>query len=267
MKLTLHTPPEVPLEAELISPNSFSGLSESEVSALTLHHGNRKEALGEFFTVSGKMNGRLEIEGDLSFVKLLGKNMAGGEMIIEGNVSGHLGVGMSGGHIIVNGDVQDWTGENMTGGTITINGNAGHMVGSGVRGAEQGMQGGQIFVHGNCKNETGGAMRRGLVVIGGNSGDFTGLNMVAGTVIVLGEMGIRTGASMKRGSVISMKPTRIIPTFSYSCTYKPIFLRFYLNYLREVGFEIDDAWLNGNYQRWCGDAMALNKGEILLYQS
>ena len=128
------------------------------------------------------------------------------------------------------------------------------------------MQGGQIFVHGNCKNETGGAMRRGLVVIAGNSGDFTGLNMVAGTVIVLGEMGIRTGASMKRGSIISMKPTRIIPTFTYSCTYNPIFLRFYLNYCREVGFEIDDAWLNGNYQRWCGDAMALNKGEILLYQ-
>jgi formylmethanofuran dehydrogenase subunit C len=267
MKLTVHTPPEVPLEAEILSPTSLAGLSEAEVSALIVHHGNRKEALGEFFSVSGKMNGRLELEGDLSFVKLIGQGMADGEMFIEGNVSGHLGCGMSGGRIVLNGDAQDWVGEDMTGGSIMINGNAGHTVGSGVRGAEQGMLGGEIFVRGNCKNEAGGAMRRGLVAIGGNSGDFTGLNMLAGTVIVLGEMGIRTGSNMKRGSVISMNPARMIPSFSHSCTYQPIFLRFYLNYLRDVGFEIDDAWLNGSYQRWCGDAISLNKGEVLLYQS
>jgi formylmethanofuran dehydrogenase subunit C len=267
MKLTLHTAPEVPLEAEVIGPTSLNGLTEAEVSALTVHHGNRKEALGEFFTVTGKMNGRLELEGDLSFVKLLGKGMSGGQMIIDGNVSGHLGVGMSGGRIVVNGNAQDWVGEDMKGGSIIIKGNAGHMVGCVVRGAEAGMQGGEIIVHGNCKNEAGGGLRRGLIAIGGNSGDFTGLNMLAGSIFVLGEMGIRTGAGMKRGSIVSMKPAQMLPTFSYSCAYQPIFLRFYLNYLRELGLVIDDAWLTGSYQRWCGDSIELNKGEILLYHS
>jgi len=108
-------------------------------------------------------------------------------------------------------------------------------------------------------------MRGGLIAIGGNTGDFTGVNMLAGTIIVLGEMGIRNGASMKRGTIISMHHAPMIPTFSYACTYNPTYLRIYLSYIRKLGMEVADEQINGNYKRWIGDAIELNKGEILLY--
>jgi formylmethanofuran dehydrogenase subunit C len=122
-------------------------------------------------------------------------------------------------------------------------------------------------VFGNAGNEVGGGMRRGLIAIGGNTGDFTGVNLLAGTVVVFGHLGDRTGAGMKRGSIVSMHPTEMLPTFSYACTYRPVFLRLYLSYLRGLGFPIADAQMNGSYQRWCGDAVELNRGEILYLDS
>jgi len=153
----------------------------------------------------------------------------------------------------------------MTGGRVIIKGNAGHMVGSAYRGDAVGISGGEIIVHGNVRNEPGSAMQNGLVVVGGNSGDFTGVNMHAGTIIVLGEMGIRSGAGMKRGTILSMHNADMLPTFSYACTYHPSFVRLYLAYIKKLGLTIDDAQLVGDYQRWIGDAIELNRGEILLY--
>ncbi len=108
-------------------------------------------------------------------------------------------------------------------------------------------------------------MRNGFVAVGGNSGDFTGVNMLAGTIIVLGEMGIRSGAGMKRGTILSMHNADLLPTFSYACTYHPTYVRLYLAYIKKLGLTIDDAQLVGNYERWIGDAIELNRGEILLY--
>jgi formylmethanofuran dehydrogenase subunit C len=139
------------------------------------------------------------------------------------------------------------------------------MVGSGYRGSTIGMQGGEIIVHGNVKNETGHVMRRGLIVVGGNSGDFTGVNMVAGTIIVLGEMGIRTGAGMKRGSIVCQTKSELLPTFTHSCDYQPLFLQHYFKYLKSIGLAINDSLFNGSFERWCGDSVELNRGEILLY--
>ena len=118
------------------------------------------------------------------------------------------------------------------GGRIIIKGNAGHLVGSASRGSPAGLQGGEIVVFGNAGNEVGGGMRRGLIAIGGNTGDFTGVNMLAGTVVVLGQLGARTGAGMKRGSIVSMHPAEMLPTFTYACSYRPVFLRLYLAHLR-----------------------------------
>ena len=267
MKLTLRTAPEVPLEAEVISPATLFGKSAQEIHKLTLFYGNRTAELGEFFRVEGEANGVLELEGDLSRVKLIGSDMSDGQLIIDGDVGTHLGACMSGGEIVVNGNAGDWVGREMNGGRITIKGDAGHMVGSAVRGSAVGILGGEIIIHGNCRNEVGSGMRRGLIVIGGDSGDFTGVNMLAGTLVVLGRLGIRTGAGMRRGSIVSMNGAEMLPTFSYSCTYRPGFLRFYLNHLRQLGLPVSDDQMQGNYQRWCGDAIELNKGEILIYQA
>ena len=265
IKLILHSPTDVPLEAHCISPDTIMNLSQSGVEHLEVIHGNEKAPLGDFFTVKGKGQETIHIEGDTSNVKFLGAGMSHGEILIDGDVSMHLGWNMSGGNIIVKGNAGDWVGPEMTGGRITIEGNAGHMVGSAYRGQSVGILGGEIFVHGNVKNEAGHAMRRGLIAIGGNAGDFTGVNMLAGSVIVCGEMGIRPGAGMKRGTIVSFSQSEMLPTFEFACTYHPVFLRFYLQHLRNNGFEIDDRFINGRYDRWSGDSIELNRGEILLF--
>ena len=265
MKLTLHTVPEVPLEAALIGPHLLAGMDESAVAKIQLHHGNQIVCVGDFFKVEGKSNGTLHLEGDLSRIKHLGAGMTLGQMYIHGHAGAHLGTGMSGGEIQVEGNAADWVGAEMLGGRIIIKGDAGHMVGSAYRGSIAGMLGGEIIVHGSVKNETGHAMRNGLILVGGSSGDFTGVNLLAGTIIVIGETGIRTGASMKRGTIVSMHNTEILPTFTYSCVYHPIFMRMLLQYAKDHGLAVTDNQLDGRYHRWCGDSVEQNRGEILLY--
>lgn len=267
LKLTLHTQPDVPLEAELLSPDQVSGLNDSAVAAIKVQHGNQSATVGDFFTVEGKGDGELHLEGDLSRIKLIGTMMSAGKIVIEGNIGAHLGAGMSGGEIVVTGNAGDWVGPEMIGGRITIRGDAGHLTGSAYRGSPVGMQGGEIIIHGNVKNETGHAMRNGLIAIGGNCGDFTGVNMLAGTIMVMGEPGIRSGAGMKRGTIVSMHDTELLPTFSYSCLYRPVFMSMLLQYLKQLGMEVDDKQLAGEYYRWCGDSVEMNRGEILVYKT
>ncbi len=267
LTLSLHTAPTVPLEAEVICPDRLAGLTASQVAALAVHHGNEQARVGDFFHVTGNGDGDIRLEGDLSRVKFIGTGMSGGRMVVEGNVGLHLGTGMSGGEILVQGDASDWVGPDMSGGRIIIKGNAGHMVGSAYRGSAVGIHGGEIIIHGNAGNEVGSAMRNGLIAIGGDCGDFTGVNMLAGTILVLGELGWRTGAGMKRGSIVSMHNAELLPTFSYACTYQPAFLRLYLFHLQSLGLPVNEAQINGQYQRWSGDAVELNRGEILLLVS
>lgn len=266
LDLTLHTAPAVPLEAEVLTPSRLAGLSPLETARLPVVHGNQAAELGEFFRVAGGAGGEIHLTGDLSRVKLIGAGMTEGGIVVHGSVGMHLGAEMSGGEILVEGDAGDWVGPEMTGGRITIRGNAGHMVGAAYRGGKVGMRGGEIVIFGNAGNETGNGMRRGLIAVGGDAGDFTGVNLLAGTIVVLGRPGWRTGAGMRRGTIVSMHPAELLPTFSFSCTYCPVFLRLYLPYLRRLGLPVTDAQVRGSYQRWCGDAIELSRGEILLLQ-
>jgi len=268
LTLSLHTSPEVPVEADVLCHDRLNNLNESALPALTVFHGNEQVALGDFFKVQGNYNGELRIEGDLSKVKHIGSGMTGGKLTVIGDVGAHLGAGMSGGEIVIEGNTADWVASEMTGGRIIIKGNAGHMLGSSIRGSATGNTGGEIIVHGNVGNEAGQAMRNGLIVIGGNSEDLTGVNMLSGTIIVLGKMAIRNGAGMKRGSIISMHGAEeMLSTFTYACTYNPTYTRLYLEYIRDFGLQVDDAQLTGNYERWVGDSIELNRGEILIYKN
>ena len=267
LNLNLHTSPDVPLEADAISPDKVVGLNESKVAALPVHHGNQKASIGDFFRVAGSGDGNVRLEGDLGKVKLIGAGMTRGRIVVDGNVGAHVGAGMKGGEIVVEGNANDWVGPEMSGGRIIVNGNVGHMSGSAMRGSRVGVRGGEIIVRGNAGNEVGNGMRRGLIAIGGSCGDFTGVNMLAGTVIVFGELGWRTGAGMKRGSIVSMSDARLLPTFTYACTYHPTFLRLFLIHLQALGFPVQDVHINGKYRRWSGDSVELNRGEILLLES
>ena len=266
-ELQLVTAPEVPLEAECLSPARLAGLSQSGIERLKVMHGNREACVGDFFKVTGNGQPLLHLEGDLSRVKYIGHRMADGEVRVDGSAGMHLGAGMSGGLIHVSGNASDWVGPEMRGGRIVVMGNAGHMVGSAYRGQSVGIQGGEILIHGNVKNELGSAMRRGLIAVGGQAGDYVGVNMRAGTIVVIGGMGIRPGAGMLRGSIVSFQPVELLPSFTYACWMRPVFLRFYLCHLGQSGFEIGDDHMGGRYRRYCGDSIEENRGEILVFDS
>jgi len=267
LKLQLRARPDVPLEADTLAPDRLQGRTLAEVESLQLMHGNEKCVVGDFFTVSGECNGELHLEGDLSRIKHLGSGMKSGTLHIHGDAGAHLGVGMSGGLLVVDGNAGDWVGPEMSGGRIHIKGHAGHMVGSAYRGSAVGMTGGEIIIAGSARNELGHGLRNGLIAVGGDSGDFTGVNMLAGTVIVLGRLGARPGASMKRGTIVSLHETELLPSFSYACCFRPPFLGMYLLHLRQWGLAVENAHISGRYSRWNGDAIELNRGEILLYKN
>lgn len=267
--ISLREKTTVPLEVDSVRLETVRTQSPDEVKALPIYFGNKQVPLGEFFDVSGSAaeDNELIWEGDCGHVKLIGTHLSEGRLRVEGNAGMHLGSEMTGGEIIVNGDAGDWVGAEMHGGRIHVHGNAGHLVGAVYRGGRRGMTGGEIFIDGNAGNEIGHTMRRGLIAVGGRSGDAPGFAMIAGSILLFGEPGIRPGAGMKRGTIGILgadEPPEMLPTFKFSCTYRPTFLRLYCLHLQQAGFPVPEECLDAAYCRFCGDLLETGKGEILL---
>lgn len=269
LRLRYHGTTTIPVEAECITPDNLAGKSVSEIGSLLVQHGNAALPLGEFFSIEGAADDdQIVIEGDCSRVKLLGAGMTRGRLIVQGNAGMHLGAEMKGGEIHVHGSAGDWVGAEMKGGRIHIRGDAGHLVGAAYRGSRLGMRGGAILIDGKAGNEVGATMRRGLIAIGGACGDFAGVSLIAGSIFLLGPCGARPGAGMKRGTLAFFDAAPpLLHSFRYACTYRPVFMALYLRQLRAWGFAIDERYLAGSWRRYCGDLVALGKGEILTWQA
>jgi formylmethanofuran dehydrogenase subunit C len=266
--LRYHGSTTVPVEAECLTPDNLAGKSASEVASLAVQHGNSPAPLGDFFSVEGDAgDGEVVIEGDCARVKWVGAGMTRGRVTVRGNVGMHLGAEMRGGEVRVEGDAGDWVGAEMRGGLIRVTGDAGHLVGAGYRGSRLGMRGGVILVSGKAGNEVGSGMRRGLIAVGGPCGDFAAVSLIAGSLFLFGPCGVRPGAGMKRGTLGFLgAPPALLPSFRYACTYRPVFLALYLRRLKAWGFPVDDRFLRGSWRRYCGDLVALGKGEVLVWQ-
>lgn len=264
--LTMKQDPKVTLEAEVISPDRFLGLSNDQIRSSIVYHGKRQLPLGDFFDVDGQQSDCIEIHGNLHRVRHVGRAMTRGSVTVRGNVGMHLGAHMSGGRIEVFGDAGDWVGGEMKNGLIRVHGNAGQQVGAAYRGDVIGMRGGTIIVDGSAGIEVGMRMRRGTIVVGGPVRDFAGLQMKGGTIILQSGAEIRTGAWMQRGTIISMKELQLMPTFAYSGTYNPTFMNVYAKHLDQVGVTLPFSAAEGSYSRYTGDRSVPGKGEILVWQ-
>jgi formylmethanofuran dehydrogenase subunit C len=258
--------PSVPLEAEILSPDVIASRSHDEVRALPVFLGKRQYRLDYFFEIEGDGAEDLEIHGDVGRVKWIGRGMTRGSITIHGNAGMHLGAYMKGGTIRVAGNTSDWVGAEMTGGLIRIAGNAGGQIGAAYRGSLKGMRGGAILIEGSAGIEIGMRMRRGLIAIKGPVRDFAGLQMKGGTIVLLGGAEIRTGAWMVRGTIISLKPLRLMPTFTHACAYHPTFVRIYAKHLQQFGLSLPVDPHSGSYERYAGDTSVPGKGEILIWQ-
>src|SRR5437868_3909860 len=164
--LTLKERPHVPLEAEVLTPDTIAPLGQDEVRALPVVLGKRQYRLDDFFEIEGPPGEELEIRGDAGRVKWIGRGMSRGRIIIQGDAGMHLGAYMKGGTIEVSGNASDWVGAEMTAGLIHIRGNAGGQIGAAYRGSMKGMKGGAIVIGGSAGLEVGTRMRPGLNVGG-----------------------------------------------------------------------------------------------------
>jgi formylmethanofuran dehydrogenase subunit C len=260
---TLKQRPVVQLEAEVLTPDVVAPLKHDEVRALPVFLGKRQLRVDEFFEVEGNGSEDMEIRGDCGRVKWLGRAMSRGRLTLTGNAGMHLGAYMKGGEIRVAGDASDWVGGEMSGGLIHIGGNAGGQLGAAYRGSLKGMKGGVILVGGTAGMEIGMRMRRGLIAVKGVVRDFAGLQMKGGTIVLMSGAEVRTGAWMVRGTIVSLKPLKLLPTFSYGCDYDPTFLRIYAKSLAAHGFTLPVG--DGVYRRYTGDTSVPGKGEILVW--
>lgn len=265
--LTLKEQPDVPLEAEAISPDVMAGLRHDAIRALPVFLGKRQCRLDDFFDVQGEASDELELRGDAGKVKWIGRGMTRGRITVAGHAGMHLGASMKGGVIEVSGNASDWVGAEMRGGLIRIRGNAGGQVGAAYRGSLSGMNQGTILIGGSAGLEVGMRMRRGIIVVAGPARDFAGLQMKGGTIFLLGGAELRTGAWMVRGTIVTSTPLHLLPTFTYTCTYHPTFLRLYAKHLQTLGVPLPCDGRVGMYERYTGDTSVPGKGEILVWKA
>jgi formylmethanofuran dehydrogenase subunit C len=255
----------IPVEADSICPDRFVGLGPNEIAALPAYYGRRKVTLGDLFAIEGAATDNVTVSGDLKAVKKIGQGMSRGVLTVSGDAGPHLGAFMSGGEIVVQGGAGDWVGAHMSGGRIDVRGSAGHFVGAAYSGETRGMRGGTIVIRGSAGREVGGRMRRGLIVVLGDTGEFAGAGMLAGSVFVRGRLGGRPGAGMKRGSIVAFgEAPELLPTFRYACSYRPVFLQFYLQSLTTSGIIESPGLPDGEFRRYVGDMNSGGRGEVLV---
>jgi formylmethanofuran dehydrogenase subunit C len=138
----------ITVEAEVIRPDAFLGLSKEKIETLAVWQGPRELPLSEFFEVEiqdgeNPAETKIIIDGDVSRVKRIGQGMKAGKIEILGSAGMHLGAEMAGGSIFVQGSADSWAGMEMKGGLLQIAGSAGDHVGSAYRGSWRGMTGGR----------------------------------------------------------------------------------------------------------------------------
>ncbi|AEF95877.1 formylmethanofuran dehydrogenase subunit C [Methanotorris igneus] len=242
--LTPKETPDIPIEADVITPDNFANKSKEEIESLMVWQGPNTYPLSEFFDVEVSSDDSEDvtiiIEGDVKRVKYIGYKMTSGKIIINGNVGIQLGSEMKGGEIVVNGNAGNWVGREMKGGLIKINGNAGDYVGSAYRGSWYGMKGGKIIVEGNAGNNVGGGLSGGEIIIKGNVGQFCGIRQSGGFIYIGGNAERAVGVEMSKGDIVVCGRIRFFaPGFEFAN--------------EEVDININGMQINGEFLKFVGD--------------
>jgi formylmethanofuran dehydrogenase subunit C len=264
--LTLRADLDHAIVADCISPDRFASSSSGEIEQLPVWVGRERRSLGDYFTVRGGRSADIRVAGDVRRVVGIGAGMSAGSVLVDGNAGSDVGSRMSGGRIDVHGDVGDDAAAGMSGGALHVRGDAGDRLAAGLPGASKGATGGEAVVEGSAGNDVGARLRRGIVFVGGNAGDYAARAIIAGSVFVLGQVGREPATGSKRGTLLVGGPADVPGTYTHACRYEPPHVRLALMHLvRAYGISVDQRHISGLYDRYCGDAGTVGKGEILVY--
>jgi formylmethanofuran dehydrogenase subunit C len=266
LTLTVRHPPRQRLDLSPLLPERLTGLDRAAVGGIELACGNRRLRVDTVFEVDAGDAGELHIRNRGARLDYVGRGMASGRVVVEGEAGAYAGLAMTGGHLEIRGNAGAFAGAAMRGGILEIAGNAGDFLGGGLPGERRGMAGGLILVRGDAGARAGDRQRRGTILIEGRAGDYLGARMVAGTTVVLGgEVGVYPGFAMKRGTILLFGGAhRLLPTFADCGVHELGFLSLLAAALRPHSRGLAEVLPRlAQVQRLVGDAGAAGKGEIL----
>ena len=263
-RLTVRERPPLRVEVGNLNPQALATLTVSEVERLPLPMGRRNIALAEIFKSEGQPGPRVTFQGSCERLDGIGRNLAEGEILVEGDAGDEVGTGQSGGEIRIAGSVRDEAATGRSSGVLIIGGNAGAFLGAPKPGERLGMRGGLVRIAGNVGPRVGDRMRRGMILIGGNAGEACGARMVAGTIAVAGQLGAMPGIRMRRGTIIARgAPDGPPDTFAETGQADLIIFKLLARRLAEMA-----PWLpllmDRPVRRAVGDLAVDGKGELLL---
>ena len=243
----------------------LSGMSITEISALTLQSGKLKLRVDELFTISGSDAEEIVINNSVDNLDFIGKDLDGGSITVNGDAGAYLAFGLKSGEIKVSGNVGLYAACEMKKGYLEIAGNAGDFLGAALPGNKMGMKGGTILVKGNVGERAGDHMRRGNILIEGNAGDYCGSRMTAGTIAVMGQTGRYLGYAMRRGTLLLWNQPKLSASFNDCGAHTLAFLPILFGSFKTLNSRFADASEAFNrVQRYAGDMSEMGRGEVLV---
>jgi formylmethanofuran dehydrogenase subunit C len=260
--LTLRTDPDERLDLSALVPHRLSGKTATEIGKLELQTGRQRIAVGDIFRVRAGDPRRIRIEGGTDRFDQVGQDMAGGEIVVEGDVGNQAGRLMTNGRLIINGNAGRWVASGMQGGQLEIAGSAGDRVGGPLAGEMAGMRGGVVVVRGDVGERVGDRLRRGTIVVEGRAGAYAGSGMIAGTLIVRRAAGPLPGYLMRRGTVVLAGGCdELSPTFVDCGVHDLVAMRLMAAFVADYSAAAGAA-LRAPLRRLAGDMAVLGKGEV-----
>jgi len=263
-RLKLRSAPSERIDLSALLPAAVAPLSDYNLGKLSLSGESEKVSLGDIFTISGTSGETLTIESGSDRLDFIGADLAGGTLVIEGDVGAYCGAGMKGGRIDVRGNAGAFLASGMKHGVITVKGNAGDFTGALRAGEKFGMTGGTVHVGGTTGTRTGDRMRRGTIVVRGQTGSATGARMVGGTIITEKGFGDGPGPLLRRGTLIGPSAARLLPTFADCGKHNLLILRLIEKHLASKLGTLAPALAQGAVRKFAGDLSTIGKGELLL---
>jgi len=259
----LREEPEQRLDLAPLVPHLLNGKAAKDVALIELQTTRERVTVGDIFKIRSGSTDAIYFEGGSERFDNIGRELKGGEIIVDGDCGKSPGRKMAAGSLIVSGSCGPYAGSAMSGGRLEIGGHAGDFLGAPVDGEMEGMTGGVIIVRGDAGDRAGDRLRRGTIVIEGSAGDYPGSRMIAGTLVVIKNCGVLPGYLMRRGTIALANPPDIAPTFVECGIHELVFANLFAKLLSPESRAAAKLF-SRPLARYAGDMAALGKGEILL---
>lgn len=264
LSLRLTTTPAERLDMSRLVPARLAGLSASEIAGLALGDSDRAPCVGDYFKIEGNGGDTLVIETSSDRLDYIGKELATGTIIVEGDAGAYAGRKMNGGRLEIRGNAGPFLASSLQDGLVIVGRSAGDYLGAPLRGDRDGISGGTVVVNGDIGSSAGARMRRGTIIAKGRVGAAAGERMMGGTIWACTGFGTDAGIQMRRGTLIGPSVDQMRPTFVDCGLHELGILAIMGRYFKDLLGDLAPAPVKGEVRRFAGDMASLGRGEILI---